>query len=178
MTAQPRSIEQAEDELLWWTAANLEFPGAYREQLAHAQQRLRFLQRIACLPEGTGLLSQDTIDRIMDLCAMPDIIPDLLSDLCGITLEWRPGARGGTAVCPFCGNANRKFGVSFVGGCRGWKTFKPGDFYCFVCTEGGSLKWLLMRQSGLGFREMMERLGQYAGVSLPAETSKREGMLL
>lgn len=161
MTAQPRCLEQAEDEVLWWTAANLEFPGVYRQQLADVTRRRDLLKRAARIPAGQSkTIPQDTIDRIMDLCAMPDIIPTLLADLCGITLEWRPGARGGTAVCPFCGNANRKFGVSF----------ETGLFHCFVCTEGGSLKWLLMRKSGLGFRDLMERLSVYSGIPIPQPT--------
>lgn len=99
---------------------------------------------------------------------MPDLIPELLQNLCGITLEWRVGAKEGTAaVCPFCGNCKQNFQVSL----------RTGEYYCWACTEGGSLKWLLLRQSGLGFRELFAQLGQYAGVSVEPLNSEK-GILL
>lgn len=169
MTAPPRSIEQAEDDVLWWQAANLECPGIFREQLAAAQGRLRFLQRaarLAHLPART--LPQATIDQIMDLVTMPDIIPDLLSRLCGEALEWRPGAREGKlATCPFCGNTRHNFEMLLSGP-------KCGQWICRACNEGGSLKWFLLRRAGLGFRELMRELGHYAGVSIEDTSKPRE----
>lgn len=161
------AIEQAEDVVLWWAAAEQECPGVFREQLTAARKRLAYLQRAARQPaQAAQGIPQDTIDRIMDLVAMPDIIPELLQTLCGITLEWRTGAKDATsASCPFCGNCKKNFQVSL----------QTGEYYCWACPGGGSLKWLLLRQSGLGFRELFERLSQYSGV--PIEGNRR-GILI
>lgn len=168
MTATPKIIEQAQDELLWWQAANLEFPGAYRDQLASAQKRLRFLQRAAKLPPSQAkTIPQETIDRVMELATMPDIIPDILRDFCGLTLEWKPGAKQGKLqTCPLCANSRYNWEINL----------RSGLWHCWACTEGGSLKWLLLRFSGLGFRPLFERLGAYLGVSVEPPVAR--GILL
>lgn len=165
------AIAHARDEVLWWEAAiTCCGPGQdFSRPLADARQRYRTLCRLAACPERvSGRIPQDTIDRIMDLVTMPDIIPDLLSRLCGETLEWRPGAREAhLATCPFCGNNRRNFDMVLSGP-------KCGLWICRACDEGGNLLLFLMRRAGLGFRELMERLGQYAGVSLPAPVQPRQ----
>lgn len=169
------AIAAALDEVLWWEAAiTCCGPGQdFARPLADARQRYRTLCRRAACPECvSGEIPQATIDRIMDLVTMPDIIPDLLSRLCGETLEWRPGASTAyLATCPFCGNNRRNFEMKLTGE-------KCGLWICRACDEGGSLKWFLLRRAGLGFRELFRELGHYAGVSIEDETSKPEGMLL
>lgn len=158
------ALNQVRDEVLWWRAA-IDTCGPiedFTRPLRQAEERYRALARRARQPERvSGEIPQETIDRIVELVTMPDIIPDVLRHLCGEVLEWRAGGKTGyLQTCPFCSNSRRNFEMVIESGP------KCGLWTCRACNEGGSFKWLLMRRSGLPFRELMRELGYYAGVTI------------
>lgn len=158
-------VQQAENDVDWWTAANLEHPGAFGEQLKLARARLKALLRATRSVESARLPAE-TVERIMAAVTTPDLLPVLLHDLAGEALLYRSGRKVGYVnPCPFCGNAKWNFELVLSGP-------KCGLWVCRACNEGGTLRWLLMRRSGLPYRELLERLAGYGGIVLETEPAR------
>lgn len=103
-----------------------------------------------------GKIPQETLEQISSKVDAAEII--------GRYVQLKTRGRKAIGLCPFHGERTPSFSVDL----------ERGLWYCFGCSEGGSVYNFLMRIEGLNFPQAVKKLADEVGVPLEFEEANPE----